>query len=75
MTASYDAAIGAIQRLHGLYVAGKDETPEADAIRDEGDGLWKALSPAERWQVSAFSEQLYLRSDQNLNVRAAEPCP
>jgi len=47
------------RELHQLLAAGKDDAPEADAIRDATDGPWRALSEAERNRVRNLSEDLY----------------
>lgn len=45
--------------LHRLLLAGQDESPEADAIRDASDGPWESLSEVERNRVRNHSEDLY----------------
>jgi tetratricopeptide (TPR) repeat protein len=57
------AVIRGIRELHRLAVEGRDESPEADAIRDATDGPWEALSEVERRRVSGLSEDLYSISD------------
>src|SRR5260221_8728536 len=59
MTPSYLVVVRGVRELHQLSVAGKDDSPEADAIRDATDGPWEALSEVERNRVRNLSEDLY----------------
>jgi tetratricopeptide (TPR) repeat protein len=45
--------------LHALEVQGKNDSPEADAIRDEMDDPWYAMTPQEQERVGGLSEDLY----------------
>jgi hypothetical protein len=51
MNPNYVAMLRGTRELHRLLAAGKDDSPEADAIRDATDGPWEALSEAERKRV------------------------
>jgi hypothetical protein len=51
--------IEAVEDLHRLLKEGKDESPEADAIRDRSDAYWKALTEEEKAQVRQHSQNLY----------------
>ncbi len=55
---AYFACVEKLLRLHALSVAGRDERPEAEALRAEMDPLWYALSEAERRRIGALSEDL-----------------
>ena len=59
MNPSFLAMVRGTRELHQLMAAGKDESPEADAIRDATDGPWGALSEEERNRVRNLSEDLY----------------
>lgn len=45
-------------RLQRLWDEGRGETPEADAIREESDGPWYAMTDAERDEASRYSGDL-----------------
>ncbi len=59
LTPSYLAMVRGTRELHQLLAADRDDSPEADAIRDATDGPWQALSDVERNRVSNLSEDLY----------------
>src|SRR5437879_828042 len=59
MNPNYQAMVRGTRELHQLLAAGKDDSPEADAIRDATDGPWEALSEVERNRVRNLSEDLY----------------
>jgi tetratricopeptide (TPR) repeat protein len=59
MNPNYLAMVRGTRELHQLLAAGKDDSPEADAIRDATDGPWEALSETERDRVCNLSEDLY----------------
>lgn len=59
MNSSYMAMARGTRELHQLIRAGKDDSPEADAIRDATDGPWQALSEIERNRIRHLSEDLY----------------
>jgi tetratricopeptide (TPR) repeat protein len=59
MSTNYRAYVRGVRELHQLCVAGKEDSPEADAIRDATDGPWEALSEVERERVGNLSEDLY----------------
>jgi hypothetical protein len=59
MNPNYLAMVRGMRELHQLLNAGKDDSPEADAIRDATDGPWQALSEVERDRVRQLSEDLY----------------
>jgi hypothetical protein len=56
---NYLAMVRGTRELHHLLAEGKDDSPEADAIRDATDAPWQALSEAERDRVRNLSEDLY----------------
>src|SRR6266446_3563092 len=59
MNPSYLAMVRGTRELHQLLAAGKDDSPEADAIHDATDGPWEALAEVERKRVGNLSEDLY----------------
>src|SRR6266702_1413070 len=63
MSPSFMAAARAVRDLHRLTMAGQDESPEADAIRDVSDSSWHALAEAEQKRIAGLSEDLYSISD------------
>jgi predicted Zn-dependent protease len=59
MNPNYLAMVRGNRELHQRLAAGKDDSPEADAIRDATDGPWEALTEVERNRVRNLSEDLY----------------
>ena len=59
MNPNYLVMVRGTRELHRLLAAGKDDSPEADVIRDATDGPWEALSEVERNRVRNLSEDLY----------------
>jgi tetratricopeptide (TPR) repeat protein len=59
MSTNYRAYVHGVRELHQLAIAGKEDSPEADAIRDATDLPWEALSEVERERVGSLSEDLY----------------
>ena len=59
MSENYLAMVRGTRELHQLFAAGKEDSPEADAVRDATDGPWRALSEAERSRIRNLSEDLY----------------
>lgn len=45
-------------KLHELITQGEGDSAEADAIRDEMDGPWYALTEQERERLNGLSEDL-----------------
>ena len=69
---NYRAEIRAIVQLHRLWLLGKGESDEADALRDAADAPWELSSDAERNRLRGLSEDLNAISEQSTN-EAAEP--
>jgi hypothetical protein len=59
MNPSYLAMVRGTRELHQLLATGKDDLPEADALRDATDGPWQSLSETERNRVRNLSEDLF----------------
>jgi hypothetical protein len=59
MNVNYRAYLDGIRALHQLAIEGRDESPDADAIRDATDAPWVALSEPERERLRRFSENLH----------------
>jgi len=60
---NYIAMVRGTIALHTLIAEGKDDSPEADAIRDATDAPWETLSEIERERVRGLSEDLYSLTD------------
>src|SRR6266571_851823 len=50
-------------RLHDLIAKGKADDQEADAVRDQMDAPWHALTEAQQERVGGLSEDLYALAD------------
>jgi hypothetical protein len=77
LSPNYLAVARGIRALHVLALDGRDDSPEAEAIRDESDGPWEALSETERRRISGLSEDLYAVSEpareaEEMNPQAQE---
>jgi tetratricopeptide (TPR) repeat protein len=70
MNPSYLAMVRGVRELHRLIAEGKEDSSEADAIRDATDGPWESLSEIERRRARNLSEDLY-----SLHELAAVPGP
>lgn len=62
-SAAYREFARSVRELHRLAVEGRDESPEADEIRDASDPPWQALTQAERERAAGLSGDLYSISD------------
>lgn len=56
----YASLIDITIRLHEFIKEGKDDSEEADALRDASDISWRYVSESERKQLQEFTESLYL---------------
>jgi tetratricopeptide (TPR) repeat protein len=63
MSASYLAVVRGLHELHRLTVAGRQDSPEADVVRDATDVPWQALTEVEKKRLSGLSEDLYSITD------------
>ena len=68
---SYQAVVRALLRMHGLTLEGKDESEEAESVRESMNESWEGLSEVERNRVTGLSKDLYEISDNP--ARAPEP--
>lgn len=59
LSPSYLATVRGTHELHRLIAEGKENSPEAEAIRDASDGAWEVLSEAERDRARWVAEDLY----------------
>ena len=59
----YVQSVQGLRRLHALTVAGKDDDPEADAVRASLEHPWARLSEPERRRIAGLSEDLYTLSE------------
>lgn len=60
---SYQAELSALLRMHQLSVAGKEESEEADLIRESASDYWDELSKTEKDRLTGLSKDLYEISD------------
>lgn len=51
-TAAYHKYVSLLNKLKDLISTGPDDSPEADALRDEMDPLWFQLSDSERAEIN-----------------------
>lgn len=63
MSANYLATVRGLRELHRLAVTGRQDSPEADAVRDATDAPWEALTESEKRRISGLSEDLYSITD------------
>jgi tetratricopeptide (TPR) repeat protein len=63
MSANYLATVRGLRELHRLTVAGRQDSPEADAVRDATDASWEVLTGVEKKRISGLSEDLYAITD------------
>ena len=56
---NYRQVLRGYLRLHQLTVEGRDESPDADAVRDSLDLPWRALTDTERGGIQGLSADLY----------------
>src|SRR5437879_3103945 len=59
LSPSYLATVRGTHQLHRLIAEGKEDSPEAEAIRDASDGPWESLSETERGRARWVAEDLY----------------
>jgi hypothetical protein len=64
MSANYLAVVRGLHELHRLAIAGRQDSLEADAVRDATDVPWQALTEVEKRRLSGLSEDLYSITDQ-----------
>jgi len=60
---SYQAEMSALLRMHQLSLAGKDESDEADLVRESAYDYWHDLSKVEKDRLTGLSKDLYEISD------------
>lgn len=63
MSPNYLVTLRGLRELHRLTVAGRLDSPEADAVRDATDVPWEALDELEKKRLSGLSEDLYSITD------------
>jgi hypothetical protein len=56
--AAYERYARCVRALHALFMGGKGESDEADALRDQMDEPWEALTEAQRELVSGLTADL-----------------
>jgi hypothetical protein len=55
---AFATCVSKLVRLHELRTTGRDNCPEADALRDDMDPLWYAMTEEEQQRIRALSEDL-----------------
>src|SRR4051794_25408915 len=55
----YVKYVGLLKQLHRMIATGKGDSDEADALRDEMDGPWSALSADEIARINRLGADLY----------------
>jgi tetratricopeptide (TPR) repeat protein len=74
MSSSYLAVVRGLRELHQLRSVGREDSPEADLVRDASDTAWEGLTEVERKRLSGLSEDLYSVSDpEQATVREMNP--
>ena len=59
MNPNYLAVVRGVRELHQLSITGKEDSPDADVIREATDHPWESLYEVERKRVRNLSEDLY----------------
>lgn len=70
---SYLRSIRGLHRLHALALEGRDETPEADAVRDGLERPWYLLSDVEKARITGLSEDLDSLGEPPRGARPMDP--
>jgi tetratricopeptide (TPR) repeat protein len=70
---SYLQSIRGLHRLHALALEGRDESPEADAVRDGLEQPWYLLSDIEKRRITGLSEDLYSLGEPQREVKPPNP--
>jgi hypothetical protein len=70
---NYLAMVRGVRELHLLMAQGKDDSPEADSIRDATDAPWESLSEVERRRVRNLSEDLYSLDEPAVPLQPSNP--
>jgi tetratricopeptide (TPR) repeat protein len=60
---SYQSELSALLRMHQLSLAGKEESEEADSVRESAYDYWDDLSKLEKDRLTGLSKDLYEISD------------
>lgn len=68
-TPNFLAVSRGVCELNWLAEQGKDDSPEADAVRDATDAPWQALSEDERERIREFSEAIQRKDTDGCHVR------
>jgi hypothetical protein len=60
VSASHLATVRGLRELHRLTLEGRQDSPEADAVRDATDAPWRALTEVEKRRIGGLSEDLQI---------------
>lgn len=66
----YERQLG---ELHALIRAGKQNSDEAEFIRDSMDAPWRLITPIERMHLRGLSHDLYSLSNEEVDLEFAPP--
>jgi hypothetical protein len=55
-----------LRELHALFAQGKEESEEADAIREQMEEPWYAMTPQEQERMRGLSADLYAEAEGGL---------
>lgn len=58
-TAAFVESMRLLLELHRLFVEHRDESPEADALREAMDAPWYAMTEDEQQRIRQLSAELY----------------
>lgn len=73
MNPNYLAMICRVRELHQVVASGRDDSPEADAIRDASDGPWLTLSEIEKERIRNLSDDLFSLTESVAGPRETNP--
>jgi len=71
--AAFVETVCLLLELHVLFRDGRDESPEADLIRDAMDRHWYEMTEAEKKRLRQLSADLYTIGDRKVEVFHADP--
>jgi tetratricopeptide (TPR) repeat protein len=72
---NYRAVVRGLLQMHRLTLEGRDESEEAEALRESMDEPWYSLSESERKRVTGLSEDLFWVSDNQVAQKPTDMNP
>jgi tetratricopeptide (TPR) repeat protein len=73
LSPAYLAFVRGLREMHRLIRDGKEDSPEAEAVRDATDIPWQALTEVERRRAAGLSEDLYSITEGPPTAREMNP--